>query len=159
MKQLLLLKIIIITSFITPVLKVTAQIDIEQEKQKLLQVDIDFSNYSKLYGVNKAILKYVADDGVLLRTNHYPIVGIDKVKEFFQSPDTSFVLTWLPSFVDIAVSGELGYTYGLYKLQVIDENGQAVIYEGTYVSIWKKDKEGNWKFVLDTGNSRVEKKK
>lgn len=159
MKQSLLLKIIIIFSLIIPVYKITAQTIIEQEKQKLLQVDVDFSNYSKLYGVNKAFLKYVAENGVLLRQNHYPIVGYDKVKEFFQNPDTSFTLTWLPDFADVAISGELGYTYGIYKLQVTDDKGQPVIYNGTYVSIWKKDREGNWKFVLDSGNSGLEKKK
>ena len=30
--------------------------------------------------------------------------------------------------------------------------GEEVTREGTYVTIWKKDADGNWKFVLDTGN-------
>jgi hypothetical protein len=31
--------------------------------------------------------------------------------------------------------------------------------KGTYVSIWKKDENGNWKWVLDTGNPGLEPKK
>ena len=29
------------------------------------------------------------------------------------------------------------------------------IEQGTYVSIWKKDKIGAWKFVLDSGNQGI----
>jgi ketosteroid isomerase-like protein len=31
-----------------------------------------------------------------------------------------------------------------------------IIY-GTYISIWKKQSDGNWKFVLDSGNEGVGK--
>jgi ketosteroid isomerase-like protein len=45
------------------------------------------------------------------------------------------------------LSGDLGYTYELFTVTAKDTTMQ-----GTYVSIWKKQKDGNWKFVLDTGN-------
>jgi ketosteroid isomerase-like protein len=36
--------------------------------------------------------------------------------------------------------------------------GTLVTREGTYVTIWKKGQNGNWKFVLDTGNQGLGKK-
>jgi ketosteroid isomerase-like protein len=70
----------------------------------------------------------------------------------FSKPDTSFILSWEPLFADISKSNDLGYTYGVYKVQMDSPEGSTVDKEGTYVTIWKKDKNGDWKFVLDTGN-------
>jgi ketosteroid isomerase-like protein len=39
-----------------------------------------------------------------------------------------------------------------------DQEGKELSENGTYVSIWKKDQFGNWKFVLDTGNEGLEPK-
>jgi ketosteroid isomerase-like protein len=114
------------------------------------QADVDFSNASKEKGMRKAFLEYLEDDGVLLRPNHYPIVGADAIEFISSVNDSSFSLTWRPSRADVAQSGDLGYTYGMYTLKSADTT-----IRGTYVSIWHKNKEGKWKFVLDSGNEGV----
>ena len=122
-------------------------------------VDREFSMASKSFGVNKAFLSYVADDGVLLRTNNPPIVGKKTMQEkFFSRPDSGYTLTWEPLYADIAQSGELGYTFGIYEFKTVDKDGKQILENGTYVSIWKKDAAGSWKFVLDTGNEGLEPK-
>jgi ketosteroid isomerase-like protein len=96
---------------------------------------------------------------VLLRPNNFPIVGKEIIKErFFSRPDSGYSLTWEPLFAEIAVSGELGYTFGVYEFKAMDSEGKPIIGKGTYVSIWKKDQLGNWKLVLDTGNEGLEPK-
>lgn len=135
---------------------VLAQQNLDLEKEQLKQVDIDFSNLSKEKGMNHAFLSYAADDGVLLRPNSYPIVGAENIKEALGDNDSSFTLTWIPLFADIAASIELGYTYGIYELTIKNADGEPKVRKGTYLSIWKKDKAGNWKFVMDTGNSGLE---
>ena len=60
-------------------------------------------------------------------------------------------LTWTPLGGD--VSGDLGYTYGTFEFRSKDKDGKAVIEHGKYTSIWKKQKDGRWKVVLDMGNS------
>jgi ketosteroid isomerase-like protein len=52
----------------------------------------------------------------------------------------------------------MGYTYGIYTVEMDSPEGTVVTKEGTYATIWKKDKDGNWKFVLDTGNQGLGKK-
>lgn len=136
-----------------------AQTDLNKEKDVLKQTDIDFSNLSQEKGMNHAFLSYADENAVLLKPNSYPIQGIEKLRERYSKPDTSFTLIWNPLYVDIAVSLELGYTYGTWELKTKDEKGTPVSYFGTYLTIWKKDKNGNWKFVLDTGNSGLEQKK
>lgn len=121
----------------------------------LLKVDQEFSKLSEEKGMNTAFLQYIADDAVLLRPNKYPIKGKQKIQEIYNKPDTTFTLTWEPLYADVARSGEIGYTYGIYKFESFDPNGTPLLEKGTYASVWKKDRNGEWKFVLDVGNQGV----
>ncbi|NHZ87067.1 MAG: hypothetical protein GWP19_14540 [Planctomycetia bacterium] len=76
-----------------------------------------------------------------------PIVGKNKIKQLFQDNDRNTKFTWKPLYAYVAKSGELGYTFGTYKIT----SGES-IEKGTYVSVWKKNSNGKWKFVLDSGN-------
>ena len=115
--------------------------------KELIAVDNAFSALSKEKGMNYAFLAYVAEDGVMLSPNRMPIVGKTKIKALFQNNDSETEFTWEPLYADVSKSGELGYTYGTYQIKT-----EGTIQKGTYVSIWKKDIKGNWKFVLDSGN-------
>lgn len=125
----------------------------------LKKADIEFSNLSKEKGVKEAFLIYASENGVLLRPFMMPIVGYDEVRKFMEEGDSNFQLTWEPLYADVSTSGDMGYTYGLYTAAFKDETGMEKTSRGTYVSIWKKDKDGNWKFVLDSGNPGLEPKK
>lgn len=118
----------------------------------LLKTDTDFSNLSGEKGVKAAFLHYIDDSAVLLKPGLYPLTGV-AAKQYYENQTPDFKLTWLPQSGFIARSGELGYTYGIWTLAATDTTLQ-----GTYVTIWKKQKDGGWKFVLDTGNSGVGKK-
>ena len=115
--------------------------------KELIAVDRAFSALSKERGTNRAFLSYVAEDCVMLSPNKMPIVGKDKINALFQSNDSNKEFTWDPLYADVAESGELGYTYGTYTINTDGETQK-----GTYVSIWKRDSGGKWKFVLDSGN-------
>jgi ketosteroid isomerase-like protein len=118
----------------------------------LLQADIEFSNLSKAQGVKAAFLHYMDDSAVLLKPDAYPIIG-SAAKQYYENQSGDINLTWSPQAAFLSKSGELGYTYGIWSLASTDTTLQ-----GTYVTIWKKGKDGRWKFVLDTGNSGVGKK-
>ena len=115
--------------------------------KELIDVDRAFSALSKEKGMNHAFLSYVAEDGVMLSPNKMPVVGKNKIGDLFQSDDSKTVFTWNPLYAEVAKSGDLGYTYGIYEI-LEGESRQ----KGTYVSVWKKDTTGEWKFVLDSGN-------
>jgi ketosteroid isomerase-like protein len=134
-------------------------LNLDKRKQELLNVDAQFSQLSETRGVNEAFLSYLADDGVLLRPNSFPIIGKEISKErFFSRHDSGYTLTWKPLYADIAQSGELGYTFGIYEFKAMGPDGKPIIGNGTYVSVWRKDQFGNWKLVLDTGNEGLEPK-
>ena len=116
---------------------------------QLMQADLDFSTLSTKVGMHKAFLEYVADSGVMLRNKSYPLVGRQAIADLFAGrSDTSFTLTWEPVYEKIALSGELGYTYGLFTSRVRATGEES---RGTYLTIWQKQPDGRWKFILDTG--------
>ena len=122
----------------------------------LLNVDINFSEMSVKAGMQKAFLFYFSDKGVMLRDNAYPLVGKNSlISQFANRSDTSFVLSWEPVYARIAKSGDLGYTYGYYA-RTIKSTG--VVSKGTYITIWEKQKDGTWKFVMDTGTNGLPEK-
>ena len=116
---------------------------------QLIKADSDFSALSSKEGMNRAFLEFVSDSGVLLRDNAYPLVGKKAMEELFSKrADTAFVLTWEPVFEKISASGDLGYTYGYYKSKVKATGSEG---RGMYLTIWQRQPDGKWKFVLDTG--------
>jgi ketosteroid isomerase-like protein len=121
----------------------------EKLVQELMEADREFSELSRMEGMNEAFVTFCHPEGVLLRPNSQPVQGRNQVAELLQKNDDSgFQLTWEPLFASVARSGDLGYTYGTFELMV---KATGEVQRGTYVSIWKKTDQG-WRFVLDTGN-------
>lgn len=127
----------------------------DEERIKALnsiqQTDVDFSNRSKEVGMKKAFLEYMNEDAVLLRSNKMPIIGAMAVDFISSINDSTFSLTWHPEGANISKSADMGYTYGVYNMQMGDST-----YKGTYVTIWQKEDDGSWKFLLDAGNDGVD---
>ena len=121
----------------------------EEKEGILLKTDRDFSGMSVKEGMIEAFLFYIAEDGVILRDNSYPSKGRETLRQYYSGrSDTSFILSWDPVFEKISESGDLGYTYGIWT-NTIRKTGE--ISRGTYLTIWQKQTEGSWKFVLDSG--------
>ena len=123
----------------------------DEIKETILQTDRSFSNHSKEHGMVDAFYLYADERCVILRDSLYPVVGKESLKELLGEPSAGNPsLTWDPIFVDVSESGDMGYTYGTYKVSLTGEEEQ-IVSEGCYVSIWKKQLDGSWKYVLDTG--------
>lgn len=118
-------------------------------KSTLQQTDIEFSDYSNKHGMKAAFLKYMDSSAVLLRPEHMPYERDSAVAFLNRLVDSTFVLTWGP--MRSIESGELGYTFGTWSSRGKDQPVETAE-RGTYVTIWRKQADGTWKFVLDTGN-------
>jgi ketosteroid isomerase-like protein len=121
----------------------------EKDKMAMMSADNAFANMSAEKGMKNAFLEYIDSNGVLLRPNVIPIAGADAVDYIIALKDEGYTMTWKPNGGTVAVSGELGYTYGTYLLQPSTKD---TVFYGTYISIWKKQDDGKWKFVLQSAN-------
>jgi len=79
--------------------------------------------------------------------------GPEEIKENWQTVVSSFSsppqLSWNPTKAEIARSGDLGYTFGTYEFTVLDSLDNPSISFGNYVTVWKRQGDGSWKYVLD----------
>ena len=123
----------------------------EKFKAEILAADKAFAERSAKEGPKAAFLACIAGDGKLLNETRVGAAAVNTT--FIQLPPTA-TLTWEPSFVDVSASGDLGYTWGRYALNVPSPKQGQPPYQkrGTYVTIWRRQPGGGWKFVLDGGN-------
>jgi ketosteroid isomerase-like protein len=99
-----------------------------------------------------AFLAYAAPDAVMLSQSGAAIKGWESLRDLLSGrPGGATTLVWTPLYADIAESGELGYTYGASHLSGTGPNGEPIEARGHYVSVWKRQLDGSWKWVLDSG--------
>ena len=102
-------------------------------------------------GIRTAFLAYADDDAVLLRNNEL-ILGVEGIGQYYKEGprDTTVSLTWSPDFIDVAASGDLGYTYGQYRVCVSRQSWSARHKStGYFHTVWKRQDNGEWRFVWD----------
>ena len=121
----------------------------------LVQLEANFAQEVAQHG-HDAFLTYFAEDGVEVVDGG----GFDNKDAMRKQPPwpEGTTLTWTPVKAEMAASGDLGYTYGNYVYTAKNKDGKLVANYGKYTSIWRKQKDGQWKVVVDMGNSSPDPK-
>lgn len=118
----------------------------------LLQADKDFAKAAAARGAG-GFLSFFAGDAAILPKNGAPITGLDRLGAAFRETwaQPGYSLQWTPLKAELAKSGEIGYTYGTYeRRRMVD--GKPVTETGKYVTIWRRQRDGKWKVIVDMGN-------
>jgi ketosteroid isomerase-like protein len=126
--------------------------------ETLRQLEADFMKAAADRGA-EGYMSYYADDAVEVPDGADAIQGkanIAATMGFLN--DKNNQLVWTPVYADISLAGDLGYTSGTYEFHSMDKADKPVVEHGKYTSIWKKQKDGSWKVVLDMGNASPGKK-
>ncbi len=124
------------------------------DRETLLRLDREFDQKVAAGGGGAAWAGYFAENGSMVGKTTPPTIGpeaIRKVMEpIFASP--GFSLRWKPTRAQILISGDLGFTTGRYERRAKDDQGKEAVEHGTYVTVWRKQADGSWKIILDTGS-------
>ena len=128
---------------------------VAQGPDLLLQLEAEFAADVAQRG-HAAFVSHFAEEGVEVVDGG----GFDNIAAIRKQPPwpEGTSLTWTPVKADMAASGDLGYTYGNYVYTAKNKEGKPVANYGKYTSIWKKQKDGQWKVVVDMGNSSPDPK-
>ena len=126
-----------------------------QEEAALRALDVAWSETANRKDVDGTV-SYMADDGETLAPNEPAARGAAAIKASWAKllGLPGLTIHWEPSRVQVAESGELGYTSGSYTLSFTDPNGKTMTDRGKYVEVWKKVG-GKWKCSSDIYNSDV----
>jgi ketosteroid isomerase-like protein len=100
-----------------------------------------------------AFADWFAEDGVELSNGQAPVVGKVAIVKDANWSAKDYLLTWTPTDAVMSPSGDMGYTWGHYEGHSKDANGNPVTTSGRYMTIWRKQADGNWKVVLDAGSN------
>jgi hypothetical protein len=89
------------------------------------------------------------------KTPAHRVEGAAAIKEFmgpvFARPN--FRLEWRPITSGLAPGGALGYTVGTWEGVNLGENGARTVRgHGAFVTVWKRQGDGSWKVLFDTGD-------
>jgi ketosteroid isomerase-like protein len=119
----------------------------KQNRRTLMQMERDFAKAAATKGTRDAFLEFIAEDGILFQPG--PVNG---KKLWTERQARKGLLSWEPIFADVSRAGDLGYTTGPWEFRQNGPDDQPVAF-GQYFTIWKKQSDGSWKFVLDRGVS------
>jgi uncharacterized protein (TIGR02246 family) len=120
-------------------------------KDSLLGVDKAFAERAKAVGAAQAFRDFMAEDGKLLAGHGDPVTGSDAIFSLMATLPRGSTIDWTPVEALVAASGDLGVTWGEYKMSAPGKGGAVVEEKGRYVTVWRRDGRGRWRGVLDIG--------
>ena len=127
-------------------------INLDSIKTVLINADKSFSELSQQKGFYHSRLDFVAENAVEMGSGSMPLEGKKAIEAFSASnSDSSFKLEWKAVRAEVAESGELGYTFGGWTMKTKTKTGKDTILYGNYITIWHKQPDGSWKYILDGG--------
>jgi ketosteroid isomerase-like protein len=125
-----------------------------KEKSALeLMVDTEraFARMSEEEGIRPSFMAFIADDGILFRPT--AVKGKQWMKDNpLPASDKRPLLSWQPTFADIALAGDMGYTTGPWEYKADIKDAEPVAF-GNFLTVWKRQPDGTWKFAIDLGIS------
>jgi len=121
-----------------------------QARSAVRAADSLFADLAYRMGTGYAFAATVAPDGVMFG-NPQLVIGPQAVQEFFAG-GAGASLSWQPVFASVAASRDLGFTIGEYTSTGRGPTGAAVQRFGKYLTVWRLQSDGTWKFVVDGGN-------
>lgn len=121
-------------------------VDQQEELQRLEAIDAQFAALSATQGQPVAHQRFAAPDAVELLSD--ATFGRDAIVASHVHDQGS--LNWWPTGGGVAGSGDLGYTIGRY-VYTDRSVSPSVDYPGHYLTIWKRQPDGQWKYVVGAG--------
>jgi ketosteroid isomerase-like protein len=151
-----------LTSLLLPLIVVTLGFSQEARKpsasdstpsalQSMVDTERAFAKMSEEQGTRPAFMAFIADDGILFRPT--AVKGKQWMSEHpVPASDKRSLLSWYPSVAGMARAGDLGYTTGPWEFKNDIHDAKASAW-GNFLTVWKKQGDGSWKFAIDLGIS------
>jgi len=98
------------------------------------------------------VAAYYANDAAVMFPGDKPTEGSQAIAKRYDAmmADKAFALDIVNARTTVAASGDLAYTRGTYRATYTDLGSKQPVSEtGNYVTVFKKQTDGNWKIVED----------
>ncbi|HEX8289057.1 MAG TPA: nuclear transport factor 2 family protein [Pyrinomonadaceae bacterium] len=142
MKNIKIILLFVLLFCVAPEIK--AQQAREAAIRQIAAVENAFADYAAANGTKAAFLKFAAPDGIVFNPNPANAREVWSKKEA-----RSALLEWRPHWVDASASGDIGLSTGSWEFS--PKSGDAPVAWGEFFTIWKRQPNGEWLWVLDVG--------
>jgi ketosteroid isomerase-like protein len=115
--------------------------------KELMDADRAFAARVQEVGISTGFVEFAHEDVVIFAPGREPYRGKSGVRERFARLPAGTKLTWAPVSAEIAARGDMGWTWGRGVFTLPDGTSTTSL----YVSVWRRDFEGAWRYVMDMG--------
>jgi len=120
---------------------------VNKDLQAVAETEKAFARFAAEKDTKSAFLEFAAPDGILFQPN-----SINAIAYWNSRPQSKGLLSWQPSFADISSNGVLGWTTGPWEYRPKGKDDAPVAW-GEFSTVWQKQPDGKFKFVVDIGIS------
>jgi uncharacterized protein (TIGR02246 family) len=132
-------------------------VDIAAEQGKLRDVEAAWVKEAAAKDVEKAVAHY-ADDAVMMVPGMPAMKGKEAIRAGWKGmlDDPNGKLVFSSDRVEISQSGDMATTRGAYTATATDPKTKKPVEDkGSYVTVFKKQADGNWKAIEDINVSEI----
>ena len=99
-----------------------------------------------------AVAALYTDDGLVLPHTHAIVRGPIAISDFWAGMISAGIKDHGIELLDAQDAGELAYSSGRWWASGVGEDGKPLRYQGTIVTVLRKQRNGSWKTCLHTWN-------
>ena len=134
----------------------TQGLDLEAERELLRQADALYVTTANAGDVSGLTALY-ASDATRYPPNGDPGTGLDAMRAFAEGIASTPGFHLSPELLemDVAESGDMGYTLNLLELTVTGLDGTPATQVLRDFHVWRKEADGQWRIVVDIWHERV----
>lgn len=122
----------------------------ETARQEIAQAEKEFEKMAEDKGMAEAFSFFADSNAVIKRQNDTLIKGKEGIRNYYSAGYfEKATVSWSPDFIEASPDGLFGYTYGNYIWRSKDSTGNITASKGIFHTVWKKQKDGSWKYTWD----------
>ena len=132
-------------------------VDVAAEQAKLRDIEAAWVKEIAAKDLEKAAAHY-ADDGVLMAPGTAAMKGKEAIhagwKEMLSDPNLKLIFS--AGRIEISQAGDMATTQGSYTMTMTNHKTKKPVEDkGSYVTVYKKQVDGNWKAIEDINTSEL----
>lgn len=132
-------------------------VDLTAEQSKIRDIESGWVKEAAAKDLEKSSGHYT-DDAILMMPGAPPAKGKDAIKAAWKGmlDDPNLKLNFSADRVEMSAGGDLATTRGSYSMTVTNPKTKKPMDDkGSYMTVYKKQADGNWKVIEDMTSSEV----
>jgi ketosteroid isomerase-like protein len=128
--------------------------DLERERQRLLERDAEWAGLSSEGREVERILSFWSDDARVFAPGLPPFSGKTALRSYVEGAlgIPGFHITWTTSEASLSPDGRLAYLLSTNAVTMPGPDGRPVTSHARAVTVWRREPDAEWRCVLDIWN-------